>query len=308
VRLDVHQHLWTAPLIEALERRHRLPFVRRDGRQFVVYAPGEAPSVLDLDGEVPERRIGLLEHDGVDGALIAMSSPLGIEALPRDEAQELIDAHIAGLQAIGEPFRFWGPLALDGICAADVDAMLARGCVGVSLPAGALAPPHRVHRLDDVLTRIEQLDTTLFVHPGPGVGQRPPEASLDDPLWWPALTHYVSQMQAAWLALQSSARQAHPRLRIVFAMLAGCAPLLSERLVARGGPRLDGPDQPNYYYDISSYGPVAVTAMAQRVGRGRLLYGSDRPVVEPLVDMSATSHHYLHANAAWLTEPSGVAA
>ena len=308
MRLDVHQHLWTVSLIEALERRRRLPFVRRDGRQFVVYAPGEPPSVLDLAGEVPERRIGLLERDDVDAALIAISSPLGIEALPRREAQELIDAHLAGLQSIGEPFRFWGPLALDGICAADVDAMLARGAVGVSLPAGALAPPHRLSRLDDVLARIEQLDAALFIHPGPGVGQRPPETSLDDPLWWPALTHYVSQMQAAWLTLQSSARQAYPRLRVVFAMLAGCAPLLSERLVARGGPRLDGPDQPNYYYDISSYGPVAVTAMAQRVGRGRLLYGSDRPVVEPLVDMSATSHHYLHANAVWLTEPSGVAA
>ncbi|MGD1059389.1 MAG: hypothetical protein ABR992_18480, partial [Solirubrobacteraceae bacterium] len=121
MRLDFHQHLWTAPLIEALERRRRLPFVRRDRRQCVVYAPGEAPSVLDLDGEVPERRIELLERDGLDAALIAMSSPLGIEALPRGEAQELIDAHLAGLHTIGDPFRFWGPLALDGICADDVD-------------------------------------------------------------------------------------------------------------------------------------------------------------------------------------------
>jgi hypothetical protein len=308
VRLDVHQHLWTAPLIETLERRRRLPFVRRDGRQFVIYLPGEAPSVIDLSGETPERRIGLLARDGVDAALIALSSPLGIEALPREEAQELIDAHIAGLQSIGEPFLFWGPLALDGICADDVDAMLARGCVGVSLPAGALAPPHRLHALEDVLARVERLDAPLFIHPGPGVGQRSPEASLDDPLWWPALTHYVSQMQAAWLALQSVARHAYPRLRVVFAMLAGCAPLHSERLLSRGGPRVDGPDQPRYYYDTSSYGPAALAAMAQRVGRERLLYGSDRPVIQPPNQVSGAAHAGLHANAAWLTAARGVAA
>jgi hypothetical protein len=304
----VHQHLWTAPLIEALERRTRLPFVRREGHRFVVYLAGEAPSTLDLAGEAPERRIALLESDGVDAALIAISSPLGIEALPRESAQELIDAHLTGVESIGEPFRIWGPLALDGICAADVDAMLARGCVGVSLPAGALAPPHRLRGLDEVLARIEQLDAPLFIHPGPGVGQRPPEASLDDPLWWPAVTHYVSQMQAAWLTLQTLARPAYPRLRVVFAMLAGCAPLLSERLLARGGPRLDGPDPPNYYYDISSFGPAAVAAVAERVGRGRLLYGSDRPVVEPVTEFSEASHADLQANAAWLAECAGVAA
>ena len=308
VRLDVHQHLWTAPLVEALERRTQLPFVRRDGRQFVVYVAGEAPSTVDLAGELPERRIALLERDGIDAALIAISSPLGIEALPREQAQELIDAHIAGLQAIGTPFGIWGPLALDGICAADVDAILARGCVGVSLPAGALAPPYALEGLADVLARIEQLGIPLFIHPGPGVGERPPETSLNDPLWWPALTQYVSQMQAAWLSLQSVARRAYPHLRVVFAMLAGCAPLLTERLIARGGPRLEGTDQLPYYYDTSSYGPVAIDAMAQRVGLGQLLYGSDRPVVEPPSGVTATFRHaFLHPNAAWLTEPSGVA-
>ncbi len=38
---------------------------------------------------------------------------------------------------------------------------------------------------------------------------------------------------------------------------------------------------PLIFYDTSSYGPAAVEAMARRVGGEQLVYGSDRPVVEP---------------------------
>ena len=218
MRVDVHQHLWTEPLIEALERRSRLPFARRDGRLCTIHLGGESPSVVDLESERPERRIALLERDGIDRALIALSSPLGIEALPRAEARLLIDAHLDGVHAIGEPFSAWAPLALDGLCAADVDAALERDCVGVSLPAGALAPPSSIDRLSPVFDRLEQLELPLFVHPGPGLGWHHGDCSLVDPLWWPALTIYVAQMQAAWLAFAALARRAHPRLRVVVAM------------------------------------------------------------------------------------------
>jgi hypothetical protein len=303
--LDVHQHLWTEPLIDALERRARLPFVRREGdRRIVIYVAGEAPSALDLDGEEPARRRELLARDGVAHALIAISSPLGIEALPREEAEELIDAHLTGVAGAGEQFRAWGPLPLDGLCAADIDDVLGRGCVGVSLPAGALAQPHALPRLDDALSRIEALDAPLFIHPGPGLGQRAGECALNDPLWWPALTDYVAQMQAAWLAFATLVRRTHPQLRVIFAMLAGGAPLLSERLEARSGPPIDLGDA-HSYYETSSYGPVAIEAMAQRVGLRQLLYGSDRPVIEPMAGAAAP---FLSANAGWLTRRSRVPA
>jgi predicted TIM-barrel fold metal-dependent hydrolase len=226
-----------------------------------------------------------------------------MEALPRSEARELIDAHLDGVQGFGEGFAAWGPLALDGACAEDVDELLDRGCVGVSLPAGALSPPDALDRLHSVFTRVEQRNATLFIHPGLGVGQRPAEVSLRDPLWWAALTTYVAQMQAAWLSLATVSPRIYPRLRIVFAMLAGGAPLLSERLSARGGPGSDVHSR-RHFFDTSSYGPVAVQAMADRVGADQLLFGSDRPVVEP------TPTHLdaaLRRNGAWLAPPAGVA-
>jgi hypothetical protein len=303
MRIDVHQHLWTEPFLDALEARTRLPFVRREGGLCMVHVAGEAPSAVDLESERPERRAALLAHDGVERALIAFSSPLGVEALPRAEARALIDAHLDGVEGLGEQFGAWGPLALDGLSCEDVDAVLGRGCVGVSMPAGALARPSSIGSLDPVLARLEQLGAPLFIHPGPGLGSGPEDWSLADPLWWPALTRYVAQMQAAWLVFGTLARRAHPRLRIVFAMLAGGAPLLSERLGARGGPNVDVRD-PCTFYETSSYGPVAIEAMARRAGSQQLLYGSDRPVIEPL---ASGREALLHENAGWIAARSGVA-
>lgn len=300
MRIDVHQHLWTAQFVEALQRRRRLPFVRRDGAEYLVHLAGEAPSAVGLDSERSAQRLATLERDGVDRVLIAISSPLGIEALPREEAQELIDAHLDGVRAFGERFGMWGPLALDGVSAGDVDALLARGCVGVSLPAGAFAPS-TVDRLHPALARVEQLDAPLFIHPGPGLEAPRSGHAPNDPSWWPAMTRYVTQMHEAWLTFDAIARPRFPRLRVVFAMLAGLGPLHSERLLARGGPAVDL-DGPSSFYDISSYGSLAVDAMARCVGRTQLLYGSDRPVVEPAANAGDGP---LRDNAAWLAAPAG---
>ncbi len=67
---------------------------------------------------------------------------------------------------------------------------------------------------------------------------------------------------------------------IVFAMLAGGAPLLNERLITRGGPRVDLRD-PGTFYETSSYGPQAVEMTARLTGAEQLIYGSDRPVIDP---------------------------
>ncbi|MGA8363205.1 MAG: amidohydrolase family protein [Solirubrobacteraceae bacterium] len=280
--IDIHQHYWTEPLIEALSRRRELPFVRSEHGLNVLYLAGERPFVLDLSCETLDQRAALVELDGLDRALVCLSSPLGIESLPRAQALGLIDAYHDGAFALGAPFGVWGALALDSPDPEDVDRALDRGCVGVSLPAGALASVEAHARLHPLLARLESRDAPLFVHPGPGLGASPRahECSLEDPLWWPALTRYVFDMQAAWLSFRTLGRVAHPRLRVVFAMLAGLAPLHAERLASRGGPPPDEHD-PLAFFETSSYGPAAIRALAERVGPTQLLYGSDRPVVEP---------------------------
>ncbi len=293
MKIDIHQHLWTEPLIQTLASRDELPFVRREHGLTVLFLAGERPYVIDLPAEEPTRRAALVELDGLDRALLCLSSPLGIESLPRAQALPLIDAYHEGALALGDPFGVWGALALDRPDPADVDRALSLGCIGISLPAGTLSCVEDLARLRAVLARLELHSAPLLVHPGPGLPPGPGpasgqglgnrrimgETSLSDPLWWPALTRYVAEMHSAWLAFLHVGRAAHPQLRVVFSMLAGLAPLHSERLSSRGGPTVE-PD-PLVFYDTSSYGPTAVRLLERTVGSDRLLYGSDRPVVEP---------------------------
>ena len=81
-------------------------------------------------------------------------------------------------------------------------------------------------------------------------------------------------------------------------MLAGGAPLLSERLVARGGPPIELRD-PLTFYETSSFGRGAIEAMVERVGADQLVYGSDRPVVEPA---QTGWEHTLQANSTRLLQ------
>jgi predicted TIM-barrel fold metal-dependent hydrolase len=280
--VDVHQHAWTAPLLEALARRDVLPFVRRTGSTATVYCAGEQPYAIDLRAQTTARRTSLVWEDGLDLALIAPSSPVAIEALPRDDARELIEAHLAGVAELGERFAAWGPVALDRPLQGDVDDLLACGCVGISIPAGAMATPDALTAVEPLIARAEALAAPVFVHPGPGRAERGQRsASLTEPLWWAAMTDYVAQMQAAWLTFVTFGRRLYPELRILFAMLAGGAPLLSERLAARGGPPIELRD-PLTFYETSSYGEGALHGMIELVGLDQLLYGSDRPVVDPV--------------------------
>jgi predicted TIM-barrel fold metal-dependent hydrolase len=161
------------------------------------------------------------------------------------------------------------------------------GAVGVCVAAGAVASQAGLERLGPALERLAERDAPLFVHPGPA-------AAPDAPAWWPALNGYVAEMAAAWHAWAAWGRPAHPRLRVVFAMLAGLAPLHAERLAARGGPA-DAVHDRLTYFDTSSYGPRAIDAMLRAVGVDRLLYGSDRPVVapQPIGALGAAAEHAL---------------
>src|ERR1700689_3317222 len=87
MRIDVHQHLWTEPFVEALAARSEFPFVRLENGLTVLYLAGERPYVIDLAAEAPTRRAALVELDGLDRALVCLSSPLGVEWLPRAQAR-----------------------------------------------------------------------------------------------------------------------------------------------------------------------------------------------------------------------------
>ena len=258
-RADIHQHLWPDGLLSSLARRTVQPRLRREGREWVLDLAGDAPAPFDPAEHDPSTRTGF------DRIVIAPSIPLGIEWLP--EAEDLLDDFHRGVLELGAPFELWASLATPA--PERVDALLDAGAVGIAVAGRAFGD---LERLGPALERVAQRGAPLFVHPGPASGS---------PAWFPALTSYVAEMGEAWHAWAAFGRPAHPSLRVVFAMLAGLAPLHGERLAARGGP-VQALHDPLTFFDTSSYGPRAIDAMLRVVGVDRLLYGSDRPVVEPI--------------------------
>ncbi|HZL47750.1 MAG TPA: hypothetical protein VFC30_01910 [Solirubrobacteraceae bacterium] len=214
MKIDIHQHLWTEPLVQALASRRELPFVRHEHGLTVLFLAGERPYVIDLAGEAPSRRAALVEEDGLERALLCLSSPLGIETLPRAQSAPLLDAYHEGALALGDPFGVWGSIALDRPDPADVERSLDRGCIGISLPAGALAGVERLARLRPVLERLELRGAPLLVHPGPDV---PPAAGATQASTRPSRCTSTRRRSPGWAPTSwvrtacSSVTPWHPR-------------------------------------------------------------------------------------------------
>lgn len=275
--VDCHQHLWPTAFVEALRRRSRGP--RLEG--WTLHLDGEAPSEIDPGvHDLAQRRKQDLA-DGVDLALLSLSSPLGVEHLPPEEAAPLVGAWHTVLEEIDESSEaghgVWAAAALvDPDLAALAAVLRRRSVVGLQVPATALGDPRALERLAPVLAEAESAELPVLVHPGPVA---PPSPVGGLPYWWPALTSYPAQQAAAWFAWHDAGRSLLPTLRIAFVGLAGLAPLHHERLTQRGGEL--GPIDPLVYYETSSYGTRAVDATTRVVGVDPLVHGSDRPYAEP---------------------------
>ena len=268
-RADIHQHLWPEALLSSLARRTAAPRLKRDGHGWWLELPGDDPAPFDPAAHDPSGRTGF------DRVIVAPSLPIGLETLP--EAEGLLEDFHRGVLELGAPFELWASPARPEL----VDELLDAGAIGITLPGRALTDLERWH---PALERLAERHAPLFIHPGPAAGS---------PAWFPALTGYVAEMHTAWHAWAQWGRPRHADLTVIFAMLAGLAPLHAERLAARGGPAHAVHD-PLTFYDTSSYGPRAIDAMLRVVGVDRLLHGTDVPVVAP-ADLSPLGEAALHA-------------
>lgn len=299
MNIDIHQHHWSDQLLAALASRTHPPFARNVDGDWVVTAAGEVDTPIGPADRDLEYRREQLRDNGIDLAVIAPSSPIGAEDLPFGEAQLLIDAYLAGAAELPAGYRFWGTSSVWRVDPAVVETQLDAGAVGLAIPAGTLAAPEGVERFGPVFELLERRGAPLFVHPGPG-----PYSALaigaPKHSWWPALTRYIAEMNAAWHAFLIAGRPSHRQLKVVYALLAGLAPLHAARLEVRGGPAHLARD-PLAFYDTSSYGPEAIAAVAEVVGAEQLVFGSDMPVVSgPQVPAGVDPERLLAQNPARL--------
>jgi len=267
----VHQHVWPAAFLDALRARREPP--RLDG--WTLLLAGEPPYAVDPDFHDPVRRAEQATADGARRVLVGVSAVLGLADLPPAEAAALAAAWHDGALALPEPFRPW---ATAGLVAPDPGALrdaLERGCVGLEVPATAVATPDALEDVGGLLEVLERAGKPLLVHPGPCR----PAATAGLPVWWAPVVPYVQQLHAAWWAWSVAGRAAHPTLKVCFAALAGLAPLHDERRCARGGD-LCAVD-PDVFVETSCYGTRAVDATIRSLGVDVICHGSDRPYAAP---------------------------
>jgi predicted TIM-barrel fold metal-dependent hydrolase len=200
----------------------------------------------------------------LDRAVVSLQPTLGIDQLPADEALELTETWEAGiLEMAGAAGGRIVPLA-----AREPAAGFAGLCVSGAelLDLDALSP-----RLEALM----QSGRLLFVHPG--AAATPPGA----PSWWTAIVDYTAEMQAAYIAWLADGAARWPELDVVFAILAGGAPIQLERMAARGVDERSAM-LPHIWFDTATYGRRALDLAMSTYGVEPMLFGSDMPVVDPI--------------------------
>ena len=217
MRTDVHQHLLPEDLISALSRRTTPPGSPTASSTSPASHPLRSTPRTTTRPPAPTRRPRPHRHRPVERA--RHRDPPGRRG--RAAARRLQPRH----PRARPPVRALGRRRPRHPARADVDDLLDAGALGISLPATAIADRRGLRRVAPLLDRLEARGAPLFVHPGPRRTSTP-----SAPPWWPALTTYVADMSAAWHAFATWGRPCHPQLRIVYAMLAGGAPLHAERL------------------------------------------------------------------------------
>src|SRR4051794_40406545 len=175
---DIHQHLWPEPFLAELARRRRPPRLLRGDGGWTLRMHGERDWPVDTADHDAGRRIELLDAHELERALVAPSTPLGIEALAPDDARPLIDAYHAGIADLPPRFAAWAAVGLVEPDADELAALLDRGFVGACIAADALSGPEGYAALAPVLALLERRGAPLLVHPGPS--PPPPGASGPD--------------------------------------------------------------------------------------------------------------------------------
>ncbi|MDX6441991.1 MAG: 6-methylsalicylate decarboxylase [Gaiellaceae bacterium] len=256
---DIHQHLWPPSFFSALSARSQPP--RLHGRDLEL--AGMAAWELDVESHELDTRLALMDRLELERAIVSLQPTLGINRLPSGEAIELTETWESGILEMADASggRFV-PLA-----AGEPAAGFAGVCVSGAelLELDVLAP-----RLDALV----QSRGFLFVHPGAAV--TPPGA----PSWWTAIVDYTAEMQAAYIAWLARGAARWPDLDVVFAILAGGAPIQLERMAARGVDERNAM-LPHIWFDTATYGRRALDLAMSTYGVEPMLFGSDMPVVDP---------------------------
>ena len=247
-----------APLVEALRARSEPP--RLDGE--VARARGGVVSGRRARDTTSSERLRLLDRDGTDVAVVSLAPTLEVgdvrgaqRRLPRGHPRARrgsADGRLRALAVRRVPGRVRRRLRFG------------RGARRRARPASRRARRARA-----------RCSSSTRARPAPAARSAPP--------WWAAVADYTAQMQAAYFAWLADGAERHPNLRVVFAVLAGGAPIQLERLRSRGGSHPRPRPQCLPRHGLLRAGARSASA-SRRSAPSRLVFGSDVPVIDSRTD------------------------
>jgi 6-methylsalicylate decarboxylase len=258
--IDIHQHLWPPSFFAALSARKEPPRLLGRGLELA----GASIWQLDVESHDLDTRLALMDRLELDRAVVSLQPTLGIDKLPSDEALHLMSTWEAGILEMAD--------AAGGRIVPLAAGEPAAGFAGVCVSGAELLD---LDTLAPCLDALVQSSRFLFVHPGSAA--TPPGA----PSWWTAIVDYTAEMQAADIAWLAGGAARWPDLDVVFAILAGGAPIQLERMTARGVDERSAM-LPHIWFDTATYGRRALNLAMSTYGVEPMVFGSDLPIVDPV--------------------------
>jgi uncharacterized protein len=293
-KIDAFAHILPARYLEHLERHLASTMSAAQLRYYQEGVFRFDPVITDLDARW--RRIDA--HGDYAQVLVLAVPPLE-EVEPPQVAAELAQRanHEMAELVRRFPERFVGFAA--ALPLGDVEASLAEieraigelGALGVQLFTNVRGAPLDHPRFDPILSRVEALDRTVWLHPTRNATwpDYPTEHESDFGIWWSLGWPYETAAALSRL-VYSGQMERHPRLRVLAHHGGGMVSHFSARLAMGPGYRQTQASLPlppldyfhRFYADTALFGaPHAVRCVVEFFGPEHVLFGTDTPLGPP---------------------------
>lgn len=238
-------------------------------------------------------RLEKMQAAGIDWQLLSPNPLTYFHWIPAADAIAFCQTHNNALAKLvaAHPERLGGaaqlpmqdiPAAIAEIRRAVAELGLRAAYIGTDLPHGLDDPA-----MDPFYETVVALNVPLFLHPAP--------AGIDGPPAAPALGKYELDIMAGFTAQETTAvatllfggvLHRHPSLRLCISHGGGAIALIWGRLEHAAHKRAWAPDHlkpegafaaqlSRLYYDIHMHDARALDLLVERVGTGRLVYGTN---------------------------------
>jgi aminocarboxymuconate-semialdehyde decarboxylase len=288
--IDIHTHFVPGSIPQQAGRNPLWPSIERRGADgAAVMVGGKVFRVIDSRSWDAARRIDDMSADDVDVQVVSPMPELLSHWFPAADADALCRYINEGIAELcnANPGHFIGigmaPMQDASLAIKRLDEIKSLGLRGIEIGSHINGVPLGDARLRDIYAAAEQADLMVMVHPLhplglDRMGGRPELAAVAA---FPLETAY-----AAVSLMTNGVNERFPKLRILLSHGGGALPWILPRLrhARTVGPPLDSlfPRDPgemvkSFYYDTILYDDDALDYLVTKVGKDRLVAGSDYP-------------------------------